>query len=109
MERVDKIQQGVDGVVSQLDTDRKDIDQLRVKMGEIASQQEQLLGNMDSFRQSVRNDIESSVKFHVERSIKRNLAIQMLDRKRVFIVYKSFWEGVLGRIKLVINWFKKHD
>ena len=73
MERVQKIQEGVDRVTAQLDSDRKDIDLLRIEMASIKAQQQQIISNMDSFRGDIRDMLNSAVREYVGKYIRMYL------------------------------------
>jgi len=99
----------LDNIVRQLDTDRKDIDNLMIDQETIKEQQKKILDNLLDFKAEIRQMVKDTVSSSVQDSVKTAVAKEMRKLslnhpKRVFVIYYGLADLVKrGLNKLLIR------
>src|SRR5574337_784483 len=93
-----KIQSAVNDTNAQLDSDRDDIDKMKIDQGTIKHQQETLLDGISDLKSQLKAIVRQEIKQEIAKTVKRELnKIIVENPDKIFIIRQSFWDWVLRR------------
>jgi len=100
MEKIERLDNKVNGLVNQLDLDRRDIDNLRIDQSQIKEGQTAILNQMTDFKKEIRQIIEDTIAVELPKVVKREIRLLSVKNPRKKVAGKI---GLLERIKLLFN------
>lgn len=86
---IESVQNSVDVVISDLSTDRKDIDDLKLRQGKIDLSQKQIINKIDSFEKRQKKVIEKAVDVKIH-PIEKTLNKFVKDKKKIVVMRNYF-------------------
>lgn len=94
----------MDGITKLIDTDRQDIDQLKIDVSSIKVGQEVLLKQMIDFKQEMRALVEDVIKESVPKAVKKAIAKELTtmsleNPKKIIVRRTGFWEAIIRIFK----------
>ena len=100
MEKIERLDNKVNGLVNQIDLDRRDIDNLRIDQSQIKEGQTAILNQMTDFKKEIRQIIEDTIAVELPKVVKREIRLLSVKNPRKKVVGKI---TLLERIKLLFN------
>lgn len=101
IERITRIDEKQQSIVNQLDTDRRDIDQLRIDMGTIKDQLSTLINQFSDSKAETRQNIQDAITQELPKAVKREIRLLSTKHPRKTI------KGRPSVLELIKNYFKK--
>lgn len=77
MEKIERLDNKVQGMVNQLDSDRKDIDNLRIDQGAIKDGQTAIINQMTDFKKEIRQIVEDTITSEVPKAVKKAVSKEL--------------------------------
>lgn len=101
MQKIERLDIKLQGVVNQLDLDRRDIDNLRIDQGAIKDGQKAILSQLTDFKTEIRQQVQDTIIFELQKSVKRE--IRLLSEKHP----RKQISGRIGILEKITGYFKK--
>lgn len=77
MEKVERLDNKVQGMVNQLDSDRKDIDNLRIDQKAIKDGQTAIINQLMDFKAEIRQTVLDTIKEEVPKAVKKAVRVEL--------------------------------
>jgi len=100
MDKVERLDNKVQGLVNQMDLDRKDIDQIRMDQKANKEGQTAILNQLTDFKAEIRQQIQDTISSELPKAVKREIRLLSTRHPRKEI------RGKIGVLESIKNYLK---
>lgn len=100
MEKINRLDEKTQGIVNQLDQDRRDIDNLRIDQATIKEGQTAILNQMVDMKKEMRQIIQDTIAVELPKVVKREIRLLSVKNPKKKIA------GKIGLLESIKNYFK---